>query len=242
MGTPDALPGLRQPRRAARGRGGAPLHRRPDLPRPDRRAPEAFRQPQRDGYRGAGRGEHHRPARCRHRQKPRGYLPAPRITSADPAVGGLGQGVEGRFEEAHQPAGGDRGPAPPPLERFLFGLGIRRIGAQNAKLLARHYQSIEHWREKMLEARPSSAPRRARNWAAIQGIGPSIATELVEFFKEPRNLDGARRPAALGDARAGRSSGPATAPSPARPSSSPARWRHSSRAEAEAIAEGWAPR
>jgi NAD-dependent DNA ligase len=40
-----------------------------------------------------------------------------------------------------------------PLERFLFALGIRRIGEQNAKLLARHYHSIGRWRQAMLDAR-----------------------------------------------------------------------------------------
>ena len=38
----------------------------------------------------------------------------------------------------------------PPLERFLFGLGIRRIGESNAKLLARHYGGAAAWRERML--------------------------------------------------------------------------------------------
>jgi DNA ligase (NAD+) len=75
----------------------------------------------------------------------------------------------------------------PSLERFIFALGIRRIGAQNAKLLARHYQTIEHWREKMLAAAIIGSEAR-EELGSIQGIGPSIATELVEFFKEPRNL------------------------------------------------------
>src|SRR6185312_4434196 len=39
-----------------------------------------------------------------------------------------------------------------PLDRFIYALGIRRIGATNAKLLARHYGSFETWREQMLAA------------------------------------------------------------------------------------------
>ncbi|WP_421988892.1 NAD-dependent DNA ligase LigA [Roseococcus sp.] len=75
-----------------------------------------------------------------------------------------------------------------PLERFLFGLGIRRIGAQNAKLLARHYHSIGNLRARMLEARIIGSEAR-EELGSIQGVGPSIATELVEFFAERHNLE-----------------------------------------------------
>lgn len=74
------------------------------------------------------------------------------------------------------------------LERFLFALGIRRIGAQNAKLLARHYGSFAHWRGRMVEARIIGSEAR-EELGAIQGIGPAIAQELVEFAAEARNLE-----------------------------------------------------
>jgi DNA ligase (NAD+) len=75
----------------------------------------------------------------------------------------------------------------PPLERFLFGLGIRRIGEQNAKLLARHYHAIGALRERMIAAAVIGSEAR-EELGSIQGIGPAIAEELVEFFAEPRNL------------------------------------------------------
>ncbi|HEV7456775.1 MAG TPA: NAD-dependent DNA ligase LigA [Roseococcus sp.] len=75
-----------------------------------------------------------------------------------------------------------------PLERFLFALGIRRIGEQNAKLLARHYHSIGALRARMVEARIIGSEAR-EELGSIQGIGPAIATELVEFFAEPHNQD-----------------------------------------------------
>jgi DNA ligase (NAD+) len=75
-----------------------------------------------------------------------------------------------------------------PLERWIFALGIRRIGEQNAKLLARHYHSIAALRARMQEARVIGSEAR-EELGSIQGIGPAIATELVEFFAEPRNLD-----------------------------------------------------
>ncbi|MCZ8149957.1 MAG: NAD-dependent DNA ligase LigA [Roseomonas sp.] len=74
-----------------------------------------------------------------------------------------------------------------PLERFLFALGIRRIGEANAKLLARHYHSFAEWRAKMLAATTIGSEAR-EELGSIQGIGPAIATELADFFAEPRNL------------------------------------------------------
>ena len=38
------------------------------------------------------------------------------------------------------------------LARFIYALGIRRIGENNAKLLARHYGSYANWRASMLAA------------------------------------------------------------------------------------------
>ncbi|PHK95665.1 DNA ligase (NAD(+)) LigA [Pseudoroseomonas rhizosphaerae] len=75
-----------------------------------------------------------------------------------------------------------------PLERFIFALGIRRIGEQNAKLLARHYHSLATWREKMLAATTIGSEAR-EELGSIQGIGPAIATELAEFFAERHNRD-----------------------------------------------------
>jgi DNA ligase (NAD+) len=74
-----------------------------------------------------------------------------------------------------------------PLERFLFALGIRRIGEQNAKLLARHYHSIGRWRQAMLDARIIGSEAR-EELGSIQGIGPAIATELAAFMAENHNL------------------------------------------------------
>jgi DNA ligase (NAD+) len=74
-----------------------------------------------------------------------------------------------------------------PLDRFIFALGIRRIGEANAKLLARHYRTLEEWRAKMIAARIAGSEAR-EELGSIQGIGPAIAEELVEFFAEPRNL------------------------------------------------------
>jgi DNA ligase (NAD+) len=73
------------------------------------------------------------------------------------------------------------------LERFIYALGIRRIGEANAKLLARHYGDYGNWRTQMLAATTIGSDERL-TLGSIIGIGPAIAEELVEFFMEPRNL------------------------------------------------------
>jgi DNA ligase (NAD+) len=75
-----------------------------------------------------------------------------------------------------------------PLERFIFALGIRRIGSTNAKLLARHYGSYANWLGQMLAARQIGSDERLA-LGSITGIGPTIAEELVDFFGEPRNVE-----------------------------------------------------
>ncbi len=73
------------------------------------------------------------------------------------------------------------------LARFIYSLGIRRIGEANAKLLARHYTSFANWRAQMADAVQIGSEARS-DLGSILRIGAAIAEELVEFFAEPRNL------------------------------------------------------
>ncbi|MGG7518316.1 NAD-dependent DNA ligase LigA [Allorhizobium undicola] len=78
------------------------------------------------------------------------------------------------------------------LSRFIFALGIRHVGETTAKLLARSYGSYAHFSEAMQAA----APKFGEAWNelnAIEGIGEVVAASIVEFFKEPRNLDVVQR-------------------------------------------------
>src|ERR1700735_3542504 len=75
-----------------------------------------------------------------------------------------------------------------PPARFIYALGIRRIGASNAKLLARHFGSFANWRTEMLAAVEAGAEARAE-LDNIIGIGHAIAEELAEFFGERRNIE-----------------------------------------------------
>ncbi len=73
------------------------------------------------------------------------------------------------------------------LERFIYALGIRQIGEATAQLLARHYQNLPAWRKAMLAASdPDSSERR--DLESIDQIGPKVAQEIADFFKEPHNV------------------------------------------------------
>jgi DNA ligase (NAD+) len=71
--------------------------------------------------------------------------------------------------------------------RFIYALGIRRIGEVNARLLARHYGDPESWITAMRDARIIGAEARS-DLGAITRIGNVIAEELVAFFAEDRNV------------------------------------------------------
>jgi DNA ligase (NAD+) len=75
-----------------------------------------------------------------------------------------------------------------PLNRFIFGLGIPHVGETNAKLLARHYGTVEHLRE-VLEAAADPDSEAYADLTNIGGIGAVVADALVEFFKEGHNRD-----------------------------------------------------
>ncbi|MDB5620942.1 NAD-dependent DNA ligase LigA [Tardiphaga sp.] len=80
------------------------------------------------------------------------------------------------------------------LNRFIFALGIRHIGEGNAKLLARHYGSLDAFRTAMLAAAAgeqgsgniSEAYQDLNN---IGGVGKIVADAVVEFFAEQRNVE-----------------------------------------------------
>jgi DNA ligase (NAD+) len=74
------------------------------------------------------------------------------------------------------------------LERFINALGIRFIGETNAKLLSRHYATIEAWQQAMGAAAKGDEDALAE-LENIDGVGPKVAAALVEFFKEAHNLE-----------------------------------------------------
>jgi DNA ligase (NAD+) len=72
------------------------------------------------------------------------------------------------------------------LDRFIFALGIRQVGQVNARLLARHYITIEALRTAMVAASVMGS-EALENLNNIDGIGPSVATDLIRFFNNSTN-------------------------------------------------------
>ncbi|GAB29750.1 DNA ligase (NAD(+)) LigA [Acetobacter pasteurianus] len=73
------------------------------------------------------------------------------------------------------------------LSRFIYALGIRRIGASNARLLARHYGTYENWFNQMQAAAIIGSDARLE-LGSITGIGTTTAEDLVAFVAEEHNL------------------------------------------------------
>ncbi len=63
-----------------------------------------------------------------------------------------------------------------PLDRFLMGLGIRQVGQHIARVLARHFGSLD----RLMAANQAQ-------FQHIHEIGPEISTSLESFFLEERN-------------------------------------------------------
>lgn len=65
-----------------------------------------------------------------------------------------------------------------PLEDLVYGLGIRQVGKKAAKVLAKHFLTME----KLMAASEEEL-------VAIKDIGDIIAQSIVAFFREPKNVE-----------------------------------------------------
>jgi DNA ligase (NAD+) len=74
------------------------------------------------------------------------------------------------------------------LERFIYALGIPQVGEATARLLAKNYGSLAAWREAMVAAQDPESPAY-HELDNIEGIGPSVATDIIAFFGEAHNLE-----------------------------------------------------
>ena len=81
-----------------------------------------------------------------------------------------------------------------PLARFIFGLGIRRIGETNARLLARHYGSYAEWRTQMQEATVVGCPAGARLDHRRRQQHRRRAGDILQRAAQPRRRRRTRRP------------------------------------------------
>ena len=74
------------------------------------------------------------------------------------------------------------------LERFIYALGIRQVGQATARLLAKQYGTLDGWRRHMAAAEDCDGDAYAE-LVNIDGIGPSVADDLLGFCAEPHNRD-----------------------------------------------------
>ena len=63
-----------------------------------------------------------------------------------------------------------------PLERVIYGLGIRMVGDRTAQFLAEHFGSMDD----LMDA-------NAEQLQAVNEIGPRVSQSILEFFDEPKN-------------------------------------------------------
>jgi DNA ligase (NAD+) len=75
------------------------------------------------------------------------------------------------------------------LDRFIYALGIPHVGEITGRLLARAYGSIEAFRDAMLAAARDRAGEAYAELDNIEGIGPTVAEAIADFFAEPHNVE-----------------------------------------------------
>ena len=69
-----------------------------------------------------------------------------------------------------------------PLDRLINALGIRHVGETTARLIARHYRTLEAFLSGM------KAEGAREELESIEGIGGVVAEAIFDFFDEPHNV------------------------------------------------------
>src|SRR5881409_3010952 len=65
-----------------------------------------------------------------------------------------------------------------PLERVIYGLGIRFVGERTAQFLAEHFGSMD-----------ALITASEQELLEVNEVGPRIAESIAQFFREPRNRE-----------------------------------------------------
>ena len=68
------------------------------------------------------------------------------------------------------------------LPRFIYALGIRQVGTATALLIAKNYKNFNAFMSDMKD-------KETAHIVSIDGIGTSMATDMVEFFQELHNIE-----------------------------------------------------
>jgi DNA ligase (NAD+) len=73
-----------------------------------------------------------------------------------------------------------------PLERVIFGLGVRFVGERTAEFLSEHFGSMDALIEAATLPDEDEAIQQLQQ---VQEVGPRIAASIREFFLEPSNRE-----------------------------------------------------
>ena len=68
------------------------------------------------------------------------------------------------------------------LQKFIYALGIRQVGTASAYLIAKHYHNFNVFMNAMRD-------KDIALLISIDGIGPQMALDIVEFFEEEHNIE-----------------------------------------------------
>ena len=82
----------------------------------------------------------------------------------------------GRIKSAQKVVDGVQKTLSVPFERVVFAIGIRFVGETTAKLIARHFKTMEDLRHATLEELMS-----------VDGVGQVIAESVIKYFANPIN-------------------------------------------------------
>ena len=72
------------------------------------------------------------------------------------------------------------------LDRFIFSLGIRHIGQENAKVLAKHFINVQKFFD--ISKNLNNNQKHLDELQSIDGIGNSQTESLKKFFSNGQNL------------------------------------------------------
>ena len=73
-----------------------------------------------------------------------------------------------------------------PLERVIYGLGIRFVGERTAEFLVQHFGSLDDLIEAATLSEEAAAIEKLEQ---VEEVGPRIAASIREFFIEPKNRE-----------------------------------------------------
>jgi DNA ligase (NAD+) len=72
-----------------------------------------------------------------------------------------------------------------PLDRFIFGLGVRHVGETTSTALARHYETVERFVAAGLAAEAQRPKPAYQELATLDGVGPTALEAVLAWAVQP---------------------------------------------------------